>query len=759
MFQVARICGTSLVIVGCSLAAAAAQIAPSTSAITGQVVDQRGGTPLADAVVQIPQLKSSVVTDENGRFTFHAVPAGTYRLTVSIVGYILATRDITVTADRTVDVMIPLAEGTGTYREDLTVRGDMTTPAEAAVAAQHTLGSAELQNLRGVMLDDPLRAVQALPGVSATDDLHGVFTVRGSGLDHLGFTLNGVPTKYVLHTVEAVEGGGSTAMINADVLDRVSLMAGAYPQRVGGRLGALLEFELRQGSRDRQASRLAISGSSVAFTSEGPLGSDKRGSWLVSGRKSYLDFLFEQVFDDPTFTFGFEDVQAYLVRDVGGRHQLRATLMGGQSRFNEQGEDPGPNDLFQARLNGWLAGIEWRYVDPRGVVISQQGYSAGGRYRNVNRDRFVLSTGAGRHVGYRADVTYAASTSALVEAGGNVTEATESASGQDVFDESRIAFGGYAQARLSPSSRIVIVPGARFDRWATVRRMGVSPWLNAEWRLTDSARVVAGTGVHRQAPRFAQVFGRYRSDTLVPEKAEHIDAAIEYGIGAGLQFRLGGYVRRERNVIDLTNRHFRMIGGRVVPPASSTTFGNNLDGRARGVELSLRGSGVAALTGWIAYSLGRVDYTDRDTGEEFAGDFDERHNVSANATWRLSNRTTLTTKFRASSNFPLPGYFRQEEESFGGAGFRAPVTMTAYYVGDRRNQVRLPAYSRLDVRANRTYTWEERRLTLFLEVTNIYNRANQRYTGGNINGRTGRVSDLTEDLFPILPSAGLLIEF
>jgi len=68
-------------------------------------------------------------------------------------------------------------------------------------------------------------------------------------------------------------------------------------------------------------------------------------------------------------------------------------------------------------------------------------------------------------------------------------------------------------------------------------------------------------------------------------------------------------------------------------------------------------------------------------------------------------------------------------------------------------------YSRLDLRANRTYTWDRRRLTVFVEVTNIYNRRNQRYAGGDINGRTGRVTGLMEDLFPVLPSAGLLVEF
>jgi hypothetical protein len=360
-----------LVLCVSSLASAAAQSVQSSGAINGLVVDQQTGQAIAGAAVQIAELKSSLVTDQLGRFTVSALAPGTYHATISIVGYILARREIIVAADQTVEVTIPLAGGTGTYREEVTVRGEASAPDEPAVAAQQTLGSAELQNLRGVMVDDPLRAVQALPGVSATDDLHGVFTVRGSGFDRIGFTLNGVPTRYVLHTVEAVEGGGSTAMINGDILARVSLMSGAYPQRIGGRTGAQVAFELREGSRDRQSSRLAISGSSISFVSEGPLGSNKRGSWLISARKSYLDFLFEQVFDDPTFTFGFEDVQAHLVRDVGARHQIQATVIGGQSRFNEREEDLGDNDLFQARLNGWLGALRWRYLAPHGLIVSQ----------------------------------------------------------------------------------------------------------------------------------------------------------------------------------------------------------------------------------------------------------------------------------------------------------------------------------------------------------------------------------------------------
>jgi hypothetical protein len=67
------------------------------------------------------------------------------------------------------------------------------------------LGSADIQNLRGVLADDPLRAVQVLPGVASADDLRSEFSVRGSPFTHLNMTVDGFSTPYLLHTVRAIE--------------------------------------------------------------------------------------------------------------------------------------------------------------------------------------------------------------------------------------------------------------------------------------------------------------------------------------------------------------------------------------------------------------------------------------------------------------------------------------------------------------------------------------------------------------------------
>jgi hypothetical protein len=80
-------------------------------------------------------------------------------------------------------------------------------------------------------------------------------------------------------------------------------------------------------------------------------------------------------------------------------------------------------------------------------------------------------------------------------------------------------------------------------------------------------------------------------------------------------------------------------------------------------------------------------------------------------------------------------------------------------LGDERNRLRLSDYVRLDVRANRTFDVRHGRMTLFIEVLNATGRRNQRALEQPFFDRDGIVPQSTEDLLPIVPSAGLRIEF
>jgi hypothetical protein len=139
-------------------------------------------------------------------------------------------------------------------------------------------------------------------------------------------------------------------------------------------------------------------------------------------------------------------------------------------------------------------------------------------------------------------------------------------------------------------------------------------------------------------------------------------------------------------------------------------------------------------------------YDDLRTGETFPADVEQRHTWNLYAHQRLSNRISVSARFRAATNTPLVGYYREVDGR--------------YFVSDLRNRTRLPFYSRLDLRANRTFDVARGRLTLFVEIINTYNRRNLRGRERvGVSGRTGEVFGATEKLFPIVPSAGFLLEF
>ena len=213
----------------------------TTATVRGVIVDARDGTPLREVSVRLQGGKTTV-TGDDGRFELTDVTPGAHELYVSVVDFMLVKRTIAVPAGGVLDITIPVAPGTGTYAESVTVHPlNEFAPATAAVSEQ-TLPSSELQQLRGLITNDPFRAVQVLPGVAAGDDLRSEFTVRGYAVDHMNFTFEGVPAPFLVHTVQGIHDSGSVAMVNGDILDDIVLSTGSYPQHFGGRTGAELDF-------------------------------------------------------------------------------------------------------------------------------------------------------------------------------------------------------------------------------------------------------------------------------------------------------------------------------------------------------------------------------------------------------------------------------------------------------------------------------------------------------------------------------------
>jgi hypothetical protein len=235
---------------------------PRDAVLTGVVLDAHLRAPLAGVMVSVDGGTMPAVTGADGRFRLEH-PAGRWVVQASLVGYGRGRVEADLAPGETRDVEILLAAGTAPFTEEVTVSPGppgVTPPA----ASEFELTAGDLLALRGVLADDPFRAVQAAPGVTTGDDFRAEFAVRGQGWRQIGVTLDGMDARLLVHSVRGVTDSGSLAIFNTDVLASARLLAGVHPQRDDGRLGARLAFDLRDGSRDRFSWRGAVSGTSAS---------------------------------------------------------------------------------------------------------------------------------------------------------------------------------------------------------------------------------------------------------------------------------------------------------------------------------------------------------------------------------------------------------------------------------------------------------------------------------------------------------------
>ena len=737
-----------------------------TAAVSGIVIDDRTEQPIGGVLIYVENQPIGAQTDANGRFSL-MLPSGRQTIAASVIGYALLSTDVEVT-DAPLEMTIRLSEGAGAYTERVTVSGSLRGESDSSPGGT-SLHGRELENLRGAVLDDPLRAMQSLPSATATDDFYSEFAVRGNPFRYVGLVVDGVPSRYLLHSVNGITDGGSIAMINSETLGSVSLLPGSYPQRTGRQMGAEVDLVTREGGRDRFHGRAGLSGTSASFLGEGPIAGGK-GSWLASVRRSYLDYLIKRVDPEAGFAFGFVDAQAKVVYDVSPRHQMSIATLVGRARFDEG--DPGIeiNEIKTGISRAWLASVSWRYLPNPRFAVTQRVYSTGLRYDNDNHTGATLDEARFTDFGWRADASFLTAAGWMAEFGGdfqrlhgaNLIERYLSPAAPVAltdYNERASAASGYGQLRIGLGSRLTITPGSRVDHWSLTGATTASPWVNAELRIAEHTRLRAGTGIYRQFPSLDEVHGYQGGGRdLRPQRALHVDAGIEHALPRQTRLLLNVYSRRERDVLWTPGSEPRLSSnGSIQPGAIDAPFVNVLGGEARGIEAVLRRDTPDRFSGWAGYAFSRLEYTDASTGERFWADADQRHTLSLYGNYRLSGRSSVSVRYRYGSNYPMVGYIGEPSAAAG----MVPVIDGRpffYVLSEQRNTVRLPAYSRLDVRADRSFNWSGRRLVLFVDVANVSDHTNLRNASYAVD-RAGRVFGATESLMPIVPSGGFMIEF
>lgn len=629
-----------------------------------------------------------------------------------------------------------------TYTEQVIV--SPATPAREDDLPFITLEPGELEGLHGTMADDPLRAIHALPRVAAVDDFRSDFTVRGSPFRHVDLVIDGVSTQVLQHTVYGRGPAGSLSMLGGQVLGRAVLRTGAYPRKYADRLGPQLDLTLREGSREQFGLRGSIGGTNATIVAEGPLGSSTRGSWLVSVRQSYLEWPPEQS-ESTRNAFGFSDLVAKVVYDVNSRQQLAVNVVGGIANVDE--EDDLAEDEARAGTNrASLVNLSWRTTFGSRTVLTQRASVVSQRFMTGARAEQEIQRGANDEIAYRAELVRRIP-GGLLEGGAQIARTTTD--GSPIAD----ALGGrvrregwvgaaYVHVAWRPAPSLTLSPGVRLTDSTLLSHATTSWWVLGTWSFRPGWALSASSGLSHQLPGPQDPVRPQRLPP--PERATHVDLSVERRFRGAMYCQVTVYRRNESDVGREPDVHPRLVEGLIVPPDADAPA-SALQGASRGIEFQVHRRSAAGFSGWAAYSYGKTRSHDPGRHETFWANFDQRHALTLFGLYRFSGTSGAAVTFRAGTNVPIPGYLAERDGRL--------------FVGRERNEVRLPAYARLDVRADRRFTYLGRRLTLFGEVLNLLNRRNAGPASGHIDSRTGEAIGFTHTLVRRHASAGLMIEF
>ena len=287
----------------------------SAADLTGRVTNAQGGEPLGKVQVSLIGAGLASATGRDGSFRLTNVPAGTYTLQVSAVGYRTVTTPVaSLSENESRELLIRLIPDNFHHTETVEVQADLFHAPDWPAIGDVTLTSSELQETSTVLANDPFRSLQALPGVSASanNDLLAQFSVMGAPYEQVGIYVDDVLVPNLLHSVPNQPDAPTLSLLTGSEVEDMRLMPVVYPSRYADAIGAALSIRTREGDPSPRF-HVSVGLADSEFLTQGRFGSARKTTWLLGARKSYLGYLIRHFFPDTSFTQdGFYDLNLKL---------------------------------------------------------------------------------------------------------------------------------------------------------------------------------------------------------------------------------------------------------------------------------------------------------------------------------------------------------------------------------------------------------------------------------------------------------------
>ena len=642
------------------------------------------------------------------------------------------------------------------------------------------LGADQASRLPGTG-DDPLKALQSMPGVARVPFGIGGLVLRGSSPRDSNIYLDDMEIPLAFHF------GGLSSVYPARMLASLDVVPGAFGASYGRAQGGIVRMRSRPGRADRWRAGGNISIIDASAYAEGP--DAWGGVWTLGVRRSYIDAILSAALPDDanvdlTLAPRYYDAQLRYDRALSANERIAITFLGSDDRLRFLRDDllVGYQASF-ARLGGrwhrrvgpllfrvspWL-GIDRVYLRQDDDRVTRSSIPMGGR-ASVHRD-----IGTVGHIS--AGIDLQGGRFAFDIASGEAPPGGQPGgvrSGSDWQLDSALWLEAFCKL---DSGRLGLRPGLRVERYGLTGDVVVDPRLVVSHDLPAGVKLLESFGVYHQGPLWVDVDPALGDTGLAPSYSVQASVGAQIDLTTWLRSWLARSLSSgslQSMELSITGFHdelydlpveiptgdgqdsqsdgtslysggFISIGRELAQEQLGRTVArDNLGhGRNRGLEVLIRAGGVRWLA-WLAYtytSTGRRDHP----GQYFGYRpyiLDQPHSLTALGSVQLGRAWRLGARVRYVSGNPY-----------------TPVaeTVTDQETGEIRPidgpllSARLPGFFQADVRVDRVWRGKYGTITAFLDVQNVSNRRNPE--GVNYNDDFSELSYTTG--LPIIPSLGM----
>ena len=742
----------------------------SESTVSGFIVDHNDGEQLANATIVVlsenEQRKLGALSNAEGYYAIPGITGDSCVIIASYIGYETFRDTLKIDNRKNVRVDIGLKR-TALQLGEILVEADMNSSTENNLNLRPSVASLKVRDIKQMAAmgePDLLRGLQLLPGVQSASDFSSGLYVRGGGPDQTGIFLDQVRLYNPSHAF------GLFSTFNPDAVKDVTLYKGAYPAQYGGNLGAVLDVQNRDGNRRGFSTSGGISLISSRLLAEGPLGS---GSWMLAGRRTYIDPLLRAVRTRTDELKGlgyhFYDVNGKINTQLTDSDNLMVSFYGGEDNLDlaiQEGDDRLSFGMLWG--NQAITG-QWTHVfSPqlfsRLIALYSEYHS---RITIDLQDTPIAIRNKVREVTLKSDLDYFASARHTLRSGADLTFYRFNYGFQ--FDEYKSTLStkpflltSYIQDDWQLSSLTEAQLGIRATYYSDGSHIAVNPRFSLRRFLQDNLRVKLAGGTYRQYLQLVSSEGFSGADTWIPLD-DTVDPGRSWQVITGLEWDAS------KTYSLSAEAYYTNLSNLVAPNqdveegrenlTSEELFYTGGTGYATGLEFFLE-KRSGQLTGWLGYTLGwtRRTFDQIDYGRSHPPKYDRRHDLSLTATYRFApvcetcGRWILTTNFVYGTG-----------QAYTPAAARYTLTDPAAeepvdrLLAARRNSSRLLPYHRLDLGIRRTLTLFAQHAEVYLQIVNAYNRRNEWFI--QYDAEDSEKPPQIVRMLPVIPTFGFDFRF